>query len=97
MDGLIALMSSTWDSMVAEHVIHPPLSTTSLNISKPTKVETHRGGKYWARKGNSRSSRKNRIDACIRIYGDKYEVEDRKEKECPYGSGDLPYKGRSGK
>ena len=60
-------------------------------------VETRRGGKHWARKGNSRSSRKNRIDACIRIYGDEYEVEDRKEKECPYGSGDLPYKGRSGK
>ena len=44
-------------------------------------METRRGGKHWARKGNSRSSRKNRIDACIRIYGDEYEVEDRKEKE----------------
>jgi len=31
-DGLIALMSSTWDSMVAECVICPPLSTTSVNI-----------------------------------------------------------------
>jgi len=37
-DGLIALMSSTWDSMVAECVIRPPLSTTSLNIPKPTKA-----------------------------------------------------------
>ena len=34
-DGLIALMSSTWDSMVAERVIRPPLSTTLLNIPKP--------------------------------------------------------------
>ena len=37
-DGLIALMSSTWDSMVAEHVIRPPLSTTSVNIPKPAKM-----------------------------------------------------------
>ena len=37
-DGLIALMSSTWDLMVAECVIRPPLSTTSVNIPKPTKM-----------------------------------------------------------
>ena len=29
-DGLIALMSSTWDSMVAERVVRAPLSTTSV-------------------------------------------------------------------
>jgi len=37
-DGLIALMSSTWDSMVAECVIRSPLLTTLLNIPKPTKA-----------------------------------------------------------
>jgi len=40
-DGLIALMSSTWDSMVAEHVIrldHPPLSATSVNIPRAVKT-----------------------------------------------------------
>jgi len=38
-DGLIALMLSTWDSMVAERVIRPPLSTTPANIStRPTKM-----------------------------------------------------------
>jgi len=37
-DGLIALMSSTWDSMVAERVIRPPLSTTAANIPKPAKA-----------------------------------------------------------
>ena len=37
-DGLIALMSSTWDSMVAERVIRPPLSTTSVNIPRAVKT-----------------------------------------------------------
>ena len=37
-DGLVTLMSSTWDSMVAEHVIHPPLSTTTVNIPRPVKT-----------------------------------------------------------
>jgi len=39
-DGLIALMSSTWDSMVAERVIRPdrpPLSATSVNIPRAVK------------------------------------------------------------
>jgi len=35
-DALIGLMSSSWDSMVAERVIRPPLSTTSANFPKPT-------------------------------------------------------------
>jgi len=60
-------------------------------------METRRGGKHWARKENSRSSRKNRIDACIRIYGDEYESRGQKREMIRYGSGDLPYKGRSGK
>jgi hypothetical protein len=35
-DALIGLMSSSWDSMVMERVIRPPLSTTSLNALKPS-------------------------------------------------------------
>jgi len=50
---------------------------------------------------NSRSSQMNRIDACIRMYGNenrnKCENGNRKRKRCVCGSGDLPYKGRSGK
>ena len=34
-DALIALMSSTWDSMLLERVIRPPLSTASMNVPKP--------------------------------------------------------------
>ena len=37
-DGLITLMSLTWDSMVAEHVIRPPVSTTTVNIPRPVKM-----------------------------------------------------------
>ena len=37
-DSLVALMSSTWDSLVAEHVIHPPLSTATVNIPRPVKM-----------------------------------------------------------
>jgi Retrotransposon gag protein len=37
-DALIALMSSTWDSMVAERVIRHPLSATSSVVLKPTKM-----------------------------------------------------------
>ena len=57
-DGMIALMSFTWDSMVVECVIHPPLLTTATNIPKPAKAfilltnhehDTlkHVGGCYW--------------------------------------------------
>lgn len=37
-DCLVALMSSTWDSLVAEHVIHPPLLTATVNIPRPVKM-----------------------------------------------------------
>jgi hypothetical protein len=37
-DQLIALMSSTWDSMVAERVIRAPPSTSAPNLPKTTKT-----------------------------------------------------------
>lgn len=36
-DALIALMSSTWESMVVERVIRAPLATTSFNLQKTIK------------------------------------------------------------